>query len=186
MRAFASHEDLWKAAVLRAFEGRFRFAGVSWRETYGAAVVAARRGVHGSGDNTGAASTRERDFGGGGGGPGDSSGAGGRGGQGEVVDDEEGGDDAPRQRKAARVTRGGGDDNGEDAAPPPAVFSDVLYYRYIGAHLPLDPDWLSVDTIPRRAALTPEAFIADFEATNTPVILSGRARLPTRSMTVCL
>ena len=70
---------------------------------------------------------------------------------------------------------GGGDgDDGVQRPPPPAIYSDTLYYRYMGANLPLAPEWLSVDTIPRRhhASLSKRQFIDEFEAANLPVVLS--------------
>ena len=45
-RAFACHEDLWKAEVLRRDGGAFVFRGASWRETY-------RRGVSAAADRAG-------------------------------------------------------------------------------------------------------------------------------------
>jgi len=39
MRAFATHEDLWKAATLERHGGRFTFVGRSWRETYARAAA---------------------------------------------------------------------------------------------------------------------------------------------------
>ena len=43
-RAFACHEDLWKAEVLRRDGGAFVFRGASWRETYRHGAEASRRG----------------------------------------------------------------------------------------------------------------------------------------------
>ena len=70
------------------------------------------------------------------------------------------------------ISSGGG--NGNLPRPPP-VYSDALYYRHMSATLPLDPAWLSVDTIPRRhhTQLSPAAFIAEFESANVPVVISG-------------
>ena len=42
MRAFATHEDLWKAATLERHGGRFTFGGRSWRETYARAAAGTR------------------------------------------------------------------------------------------------------------------------------------------------
>ena len=117
MRAFAYHEDLWKAATLIAKGGDFRFTGGTWRDTY--------------------RYTR----GGGGGDPGSS--------------DDKAKVDAPKS--------------------PPPVFSDALYFRHLGAHLPLDPEWLERDTVPRvdASAMTPHRFIQDFESINRPVVVTG-------------
>ena len=117
MRAFAYHEDLWKAATLIAKGGDFRFTGGTWRDTY--------------------RYTR----GGGGGDPGSS--------------DDKAKVDAPKS--------------------PPPVFSDALYFRHLGAHLPLDPEWLERDTLPRvdASAMTPHRFIQDFESINRPVVVTG-------------
>ena len=41
MRAFATHDDLWKAATLERFGGDFTFTGGSWMATYAAAAAAA-------------------------------------------------------------------------------------------------------------------------------------------------
>ena len=121
-RAFAYHEDLWKAATLRAVGGDFRFTGGAWRRTYARCVRAMpTEGVGGGG-------------------------AGRRG-------------DAPV---------GGGDRS-------KTIFSDALYLRHLGAHLPLDPEWLAVDSIPRVDArdIDPARFARDFESVNRPVIVSG-------------
>lgn len=131
-RAFAYHEDLWKAATLRAVGGDFRFTGGAWRRTYARCVRATP---------TEASSTDDDDctrVGGGG--------AGRRG-------------DAPV---------GGGDRS-------KTLFSDALYLRHLGAHLPLDPEWLAVDSIPRVDArdTNPARFARDFESVNRPVIVSG-------------
>ena len=131
-RAFAYHEDLWKAATLRAVGGDFRFTGGAWRRTYARCVRATP---------TEASSTDDDDctrVGGGG--------AGRRG-------------DAPV---------GGGDRS-------KTLFSDALYLRHLGAHLPLDPEWLAVDSIPRVDArdIDPARFARDFESVNRPVIVSG-------------
>jgi hypothetical protein len=58
---------------------------------------------------------------------------------------------------------------------PPPVFSDALYFRHLGAHLPLDPEWLERDTLPRvdASAMTPHRFIQDFESINRPVVVTG-------------
>ena len=55
------------------------------------------------------------------------------------------------------------------------LFSDALYLRHLGAHLPLDPEWLAVDSIPRVDArdTNPARFARDFESVNRPVIVSG-------------
>jgi hypothetical protein len=99
MRAFAYHEDLWKAATLIAKGGDFRFTGGTWRDTY--------------------RYTR----GGGGGDPGSS--------------DDKAKVDAPKS--------------------PPPVFSDALYFRHLGAHLPLDPEWLERDTRTARGRVRHDA-----------------------------
>lgn len=61
MRAFASHEDLWKAATLGTYEGRFSFRK-SWFQTY-ATAAAARRGKDSEGDDDAsrASGKRKRD-----------------------------------------------------------------------------------------------------------------------------
>ena len=123
-RAFAYHEDLWKAATLRAVGGDFRFTGGAWRRTYARCV----RAMPTDADST-------RCVGGGGGG---------------------------------RDPVGGGDRS-------KTLFSDALYLRHLGAHLPLDPEWLAVDSIPRVDAsdVNPARFARDFESVNRPVIISG-------------
>jgi len=123
-RAFAYHEDLWKAATLRAVGGDFRFTGGAWRRTYARCV----RAMPTDADST-------RCVGGGGGG---------------------------------RDPVGGGDRS-------KTLFSDALYLRHLGAHLPLDPEWLAVDSIPRVDAsdVNPARFARDFESVNRPVIVSG-------------
>lgn len=197
MRAFACHEDMWKAATLDAFGGAFKFTGESWRETYGAAVTAQRSEGRGGGDDGRDADRRD----------GSASATTSRPGRSEGEDGErgcgEGGDDVDDGFGPARTTGGAGGgsvggvrhrsevgaSDGSDgrrdvlvsasdegrASPPPAVFSDVLHYRHMGAHLPLDPDWLSVDTIPRRhhSTLSTEAFVEEFEAANVPVVIAG-------------
>ena len=156
LRAFAYHEDLWKATTLNTFGGDFTFAGNSWRETYGAAVVRA--------------ADKEKS--------GRSSGGG------EDGDDDDGdGDGDAAGAKQTRESRMRDDGDGAGAPgqrptpspPAAAIYSDTLYYRYMGANLPLAPEWLSVDTIPRRhhASLSERDFIEEFETTNTPVVLSG-------------
>ena len=50
-RAFACHEDLWKAEVLRRDGGAFVFRGASWRETYRRAVSASADDAPAAGDD---------------------------------------------------------------------------------------------------------------------------------------
>ena len=130
-RAFAYHEDLWKAAVLTRWGGDFAFVGGSWRATHAAATARERVGGGDRDDATDAGTTATAD--------------------------------ASRGREFP------------SPSPSPPIFSDALYLRHVAAHLPLDPDWLSRDDIPREDAsrLSVEDFVRRFESPNVPVILTG-------------
>ena len=60
-RAFAYHEDLWKAAVLTRWGGDFAFVGGSWRATHAAATARERVGGGDRDDATDAGTTATAD-----------------------------------------------------------------------------------------------------------------------------
>jgi hypothetical protein len=51
-------------------------------------------------------------------------------------------------------------------------YSDVLYDPWMNSALQIDPTWLMVDNVQRRAGLTPEDFVRNFETPGIPVILT--------------
>ena len=138
-RAFAYHEDLWKAAVLTRWGGDFAFVGGSWRTTHAAATARERVGG-GDRDDATDAGTR-------------------------TTADASRGRDHPSPSPSPSSS----------SSRSPPVFSDALYLRHVAAHLPLDPDWLLRDDLPREdaARLSVEDFVRRFESPNLPVILTG-------------
>ena len=56
------------------------------------------------------------------------------------------------------------------------IASDLLYTPWLCASMALDPAWLEVDTIDRRAGLTVEEFRQQYELPNRPVILTDVVR----------
>ena len=153
-RAFACHEDLWKAAVLRRDGGAFVFRGASWRETY-------RRGASASAacaDDDGLARRTSTS-------PSPTTGR-----------------DSP-DAFVSRAN-GNENENENVTPPPPRIFSDALYSRHLATHRPLDPAWLEKETVPvmrvpknllrpEEAARARAAFVETYEARNEPVILRG-------------
>ena len=54
-------------------------------------------------------------------------------------------------------------------------YSDLLYQPFLCARLGLDPSWLEVDNIDRRAGLSLQDFIDQYERPNRPVLLTDAA-----------
>ena len=159
LRAFASHEDLWKAAVLRAFGGDFAFEGDTWREAYAASLARRdeRRVTSSRAATTRAGPTRTtRDD--------------------DAGDASTGNAPAPSSEPPPRASASASADLDLDPlVRRPPVFSDALFLRHLGAALDLDPAWTRRSTIPRVdvADLPPDRFHATFEASNAPVILTN-------------
>eukprot|EP00808_Paulinella_micropora_P020632 g16778.t1 len=53
-------------------------------------------------------------------------------------------------------------------------YSDALHLAWLSACAQIEPEWLAVDNIPRRANLSPEEFVREFEAPNRPVVLTDQ------------
>jgi hypothetical protein len=72
------------------------------------------------------------------------------------------------------------DDHGhQGVCDRPLVFSDALYRPWLTFVAGLAPQWLAVNSIPRRAALSVDEFITSHERPNTPVIIvDGAAHWP--------
>lgn len=51
-------------------------------------------------------------------------------------------------------------------------YSDTLYNPWMNSALQIDPSWLTVDNVDRRAGLSPDEFISQYETPGIPVILT--------------
>ena len=51
-------------------------------------------------------------------------------------------------------------------------YSDTMYNPWMNSALQIDPSWLKVDNVDRRAGLSPEDFILHYETPGVPVILT--------------
>lgn len=58
------------------------------------------------------------------------------------------------------------------------MFSDLLYQPWHCATVPLRQEWLSRESLPRRAGLSLQQFQTEYEAPNHPVVLTDGVRPP--------
>ena len=62
--------------------------------------------------------------------------------------------------------------------PVKGFYSDLLYQPWLCTNVAIDPAWLEVENIDRRAGLSVEQFREEYEMTNRPVILTDLVRGP--------